>query len=150
MRKTSIKDIARKLSVSIALVSYVLNGKEKMPAFMQAASLNMPSVNFMATPTEVKHGNELFNRFCGTCHVINEGGGGVAPDLAYAINPTNAESFKAIVHQGGYLPLGMPKFGDRLGEKDVEDIRKFILTKAREKKPEPKEDDTRYRKEDKQ
>lgn len=29
MRKTSIKDIARKLSVSIALVSYVLNGKEK-------------------------------------------------------------------------------------------------------------------------
>lgn len=29
MRKTSIKDIARRLHVSIALVSYVLNGKEK-------------------------------------------------------------------------------------------------------------------------
>ncbi len=29
MRRTSIKDIARKLNVSIALVSYVLNGKEK-------------------------------------------------------------------------------------------------------------------------
>jgi mono/diheme cytochrome c family protein len=43
----------------------------------------------------------------------------------------------------------MPKFGDRLSEQDVEDIRKYILTKAREKKQELK-DDTRYRKEDEQ
>jgi quinohemoprotein ethanol dehydrogenase len=130
--------------------TFEINGKGKMPGFNKAvASLVLPPATFKATATEVKHGNELFNRYCATCHVINEGGGGLAPDLAYSLLPTNTENFRGIVHKGGYLPLGMPKFGDRLSENDVEDIRKFILTKAREQKLEPK-DDTRYKKEDKQ
>lgn len=112
--------------------TFVLNGKGKMPAFNKTdAPSTIPAANFTATTAEVKHGDELFNRYCGTCHVLNEGGGGLAPDLAYSPRPTNSETFKSIVHQGAFLPLGMPKFGDRLSENDVEHIRKFILTKAR-------------------
>jgi len=129
--------------------TFVLNGNAKMPEFNKAAPSAIPPVQFTAKATEVKHGDELFNRYCATCHVINEGGGGLAPDLGYSAIPTNTESFKGIVHQGGYLPLGMPKFGNRLSENDVEDIRKFILTKAREPKQQPKEE-TRYKMVEKQ
>lgn len=115
------------------IYTFILNGKAAMPAFNQAAApLAIPAVNFTATPAEATHGGQLFNRFCGTCHVVNEGGGGLAPDLAYSSMPATAEGFRQIVHKGAYLPLGMPRFGDRLSEGDVEDIRKYILTKARE------------------
>lgn len=129
--------------------TFVLNGSGALPEFRKAGSYTLPPAEFTASANEVNDGNKLFNRYCATCHVINEGGGGLAPDLAYSPIPTNTETFKAIVHQGAYLPLGMPKFGDRLKESDVENIRKYILTKAREKKQQP-ENDTRYRKEDKQ
>jgi quinohemoprotein ethanol dehydrogenase len=127
--------------------TFVLNGNAKMPYFKNPVPLAMPAADFNATEAEVKQGGEIFNRFCATCHVVNEGGGGIAPDLAYSAIPTSTETFKAIVHKGGYLPLGMPKFGDRLTENEVENIRRFILTTARRNKQE-KNDDTRYRKED--
>jgi hypothetical protein len=37
-----------------------------------------------------------------------------------------------IVREGAYLPLGMPKFGDRLSEKDVKDIQYFIFNSAKQ------------------
>ena len=45
--------------------------------------------------------------------------------------------------------MGMPKFGGRLNKNDVEDIRKFILTKAKGQK-QPAKDETRYQKEEEQ
>lgn len=129
--------------------TFVLSGKGGLPSFNGSTKLTMPEAAFTATRPEVAQGEALFNHYCGTCHVINEGGGGLAPDLAYSVMPTTTQNFKAIVHGGGYLPLGMPKFGDRLSESDVESIRKFILTKRSEKR-EAKGDDTRYKKEEKQ
>ena len=120
-----------------------------MPEFNKGSLLSVPAADYTATTTELKHGDELFNRYCATCHVVNEGGGGLAPDLAYSTLSVNPASFKAIVHEGGYLRLGMPRFGGRLTENDVEDIRKYILTKARERK-QPAEDDTRFKKQEKQ
>ena len=114
--------------------TFVLNGNAFMPAFNEAKASTIPSANFTATETEIAHGAELVNRYCATCHVINEGGGGIAPDLAYSIIPPDSNSFNSVVHKGGYLQLGMPKFGGRLSDKDVDAIRKYILTKAREKK----------------
>jgi mono/diheme cytochrome c family protein len=129
------------------IYTFALNGKEKMPEFNKPVLPAKPPADFNANASEIKEGGELFNRYCATCHVVNEGGGGIAPDLAYSVIPTNTETFKSIVHKGGYLPLGMPKFGDRLTENEVENIRKFILTTARQNKRE-QNDDTKYRKED--
>ncbi|MEI6948855.1 PQQ-dependent dehydrogenase, methanol/ethanol family [Paraflavisolibacter sp. H34] len=129
--------------------TFVLNGNTALPTYRTGTEPALPLARYTATPAEVAHGSELFNRYCATCHVINEGGGGVAPDLGFSLIPTTPEGFRAIVHQGGYQHLGMPRFGDRLGEGDVEHIRKYILTKAREGKPEPPED-TRYKKQDEQ
>ena len=114
--------------------TFVLNGTAPMPAFNKAVPLTLPETKFTATAAEFAHGETLFWQYCGTCHVVNGGGGGMAPDLAYSVIAANSESILSIAHKGAYLPLGMPKFGDRLSEKDILDIQKYILTKASEAK----------------
>jgi quinohemoprotein ethanol dehydrogenase len=116
------------------IYTFVSGGTAAMPKFIQQAVVpTIPDIPFTATPQEVAHGKELFRSYCSTCHVIAHGGGGLAPDLAYTSSVTH-QSFLAIVYRGAYLPLGMPRFGDRLSENDVLDIQKFILTSAREAK----------------
>ncbi len=111
--------------------TFVLNGNASMPSFNKAVILTMPDVKFTFTKEEFTHGETLFWQYCGTCHVVN-GGGGLAPDLGYSVIAADSAGILGVAHKGGYLPLGMPKFGDRLSEKDILDIRKYILTKARE------------------
>ena len=112
--------------------TFVLNGNAPMPEFTKAVTLTIPDTKFTATATEIAHGETLFWQYCGTCHVVNGGGGGLVPDLAYSSIAANSESILSVAHKGTYLPLGMPKFGDRLSEKDILDIQKYILTKAKE------------------
>lgn len=114
--------------------TFILNGTAAMPEFNKAVTQTIPETKFTATKAEIKHGEEIFWQYCGTCHVVNGGGGGLAPDLAYSTLAAKPESLLAIAHKGGYLSLGMPKFGDRLTEKDIQDIQKYILTTAKESK----------------
>lgn len=111
--------------------TFVLNGNAPMPPFNKAVAVTMPDVKFTATKDEFAHGETLFWQYCGTCHVVKSGGG-LAPDLGYSAIAADSAGILGVAHKGGYLPLGMPKFGDRLSEKDILDIRKYILTKARE------------------
>jgi quinohemoprotein ethanol dehydrogenase len=113
--------------------TFVLGGNKPNPQFAPAVVKTIPDIKFTASKAEIAQGAELFDRFCATCHVVNDGGGGLAPDLAYASEATH-QNFVSIVHQGAYLPLGMPKFGDRLSENEVKNIQKYILTKAKESK----------------
>lgn len=116
------------------IFTFVINGTAAMPEFSKAVTATIPDTKFTATPAEVTHGETLFWQYCGTCHIVNGGGGGLAPDLAYSVIAANSESLLSVAHKGAYLPLGMPKFEDRLSEKDILDIQKYILTKAKEGK----------------
>lgn len=111
--------------------TFVLNGKGKLPVFNQSVALTKPSVNLSEHTGDFANGETLFWKYCGTCHVVNEGGGGLAPDLAYSAVAANKQSILAVVKEGGLLPLGMPKFGDRLTDKDIMDIQQYILTQAK-------------------
>jgi quinohemoprotein ethanol dehydrogenase len=112
--------------------TFVLNGTAPLPEFNKAAALSKPAAIFTATPAELKQGETLFWQYCGTCHIVNGGGGGLAPDLAYSNIAANSENLLSVAHKGAYVSLGMPKFGDRLSEKDILNIQKYILTKATE------------------
>ncbi len=112
--------------------TFMLNGKAALPAFNATVTLQLPKTEFSATKEEISTGETLYWQYCGTCHVVNQGGGGLAPDLAYSLIVTNPESILSVVKEGAYLPLGMPKFGDRLSEKNILDIRSYILSKANE------------------
>jgi quinohemoprotein ethanol dehydrogenase len=100
------------------IFTFVINGTAAMPEFSKAVTPTIPDTKFTATPAEIIHGETLFWQYCGTCHIINGGGGGLAPDLAYSAVAADSAGILGVVHKGGYLPLGMPKFGDRLSEKD--------------------------------
>lgn len=114
------------------IFTFVLKGTAAMPEFSKGITQTIPDTKFTATPAEIKHGETLFWQYCGTCHIVNGGGGGLAPDLAYSVIAANSESLLTVAHKGAYLPFGMPKFEDRLSEKDILDIQKYILKKARE------------------
>jgi len=114
--------------------TFTLNGVAPMPEFNKGLTLTIPDTKFTATKAELGHGETLFWQYCGTCHVVNGGGGGLAPDLAYSTIAANNETLLSVAYNGAYLPLGMPKFGDRLNEKDILDIQKYILTIAKEGK----------------
>lgn len=113
--------------------TFTLNGNAAMPVFNTASTLQLPKSDYTATKEELQDGETLFWQYCGTCHVVNQGGGGLAPDLAYSLIVANPQTMLSVVNDGAYLPLGMPKFGDRLTEKNILDIRSYILRKANEK-----------------
>lgn len=117
------------------IFTFVLGGNKPFPVFSTEAPRTIPDISFTASETEIARGKKLFNTYCGTCHMLGKTGGGLVPNLAFI--PENIhKSFLSIVHDGAYLPLGMPKFGDRISEQDVLNIQKFILTTAKEIKKE--------------
>jgi quinohemoprotein ethanol dehydrogenase len=110
--------------------TFALGAKEAMPEFNKAIEQVIPQISFSATAEEIAHGEKLFWKYCGTCHVVKDGGGGVAPDLAYSSLLANSDILLGVALNGALLSQGMPNFGDRLSEKDVLDIRKYVLTVA--------------------
>jgi quinohemoprotein ethanol dehydrogenase len=114
------------------IFTFGLDGKAPYPTFEKAKEQKLIDVPFSATKDQIAHGQGLFLQYCDMCHAAaGKGGGGVIPDLGYSSKETHA-SIMQIVREGAYLPLGMPKFGDRLSEKDVKDIQYFIFNSAKQ------------------
>ncbi len=82
----------------------------------------------------VAQGNELYHAQCASCH----GGIGIpnevaitAPDLRLMTLATHAD-FENIVIQGARAERGMPDFEDALCSEQLEAIRAFIVTQAKQ------------------
>ena len=80
--------------------------------------------------SKVSHGETTYWKYCGTCHVVAETGGGVAPDLGYS-PMVGTPAFTSVVLDGALLINGMPNFGDRLNKDDAEAIQHYIINKVR-------------------
>jgi quinohemoprotein ethanol dehydrogenase len=111
--------------------TFSLSGKANMPTFNQHIPLQKNNLTVNATPIELKQGETLFWKYCGTCHVVNSGGGGIAPDLAFSAIIADTTALYNVVHEGALANLGMPKFGNRLAKEDIMQIRKYVLTEAK-------------------
>lgn len=112
--------------------TYALGKSVAGPEFTKPESRKRIDLNIVATREEIARGAVLFVTYCAICHPAIGSGGGNLPDLGYSSEGTY-QNFQAIVRKGLLLPLGMPNFGDRLSETDAENIKNYILTKAREK-----------------
>ena len=113
--------------------TFALGKKQPMPTFPIKPEKKLIELPIVATEKELAHGNLLFNQYCGACHNLN--GGGTIPDPTFSTEET-FNAFKDIVWDGAYLPKGMPKFGDRLSEQDVADIKSYILSESKRKREE--------------
>ncbi len=116
------------------LYTFALGGNAKMPEFPAEPQEQLVDLDVTATPKQVENGGQLFQRYCSVCHqMILFPGGGSIPDLTYS-TPQVFQSFQQIVGEGTLLALGMPKFGDRLTNTDISDLKAFILDLARSRR----------------
>jgi len=109
------------------LYTFALGKNKSIPDFPVVPEKSLVNLDFKATQKQINNGAKLFGRYCGQCH-----GGGIIPDLTYS-SPEIFKSFHQVVGDGVLLGLGMPKFGDRLTESDIEDVKNYILSEAKTK-----------------
>jgi alcohol dehydrogenase (cytochrome c)/quinohemoprotein ethanol dehydrogenase len=83
----------------------------------------------MASPATVKKGEELYQRYCGSCHGDVAVSGGVLPDLRYSGALANQQWF-SIVMDGMLAPYGMVGFSKELSRQDAEAIRAYVIFRA--------------------
>ena len=114
-------------SIPVCSTSFALDAKANFPEFPKAPEKEIVSLDFTASDEEIAQGAKLYEIYCRRCH-----GGGVIPDLTYS-SPEIFNVFQQIVGDGIYAGLGMPKFGDRLSEEQIQNIKYYILSEAKSK-----------------
>jgi quinohemoprotein ethanol dehydrogenase len=99
------------------------------PAPYPAPSQPQPLDLTAAEPSagDADHGGAMFGQLCGTCH----GGGVFLPNLPRSPAILSQAGFKAIVHDGALKDRGMAPFARFLSEQGVEDVRAYLLWRAR-------------------
>ena len=119
------------------LLVYKLGGTAKLP---EATPVPPPVLNpppAFGTAAVISHGQELYGRFCSTCHGNDGLSRGMFPDLRYAGAINSPEAFKAIVVDGALTPNGMVSFAKALKPDEPEAIRAYLVSKAIQAKNAP-------------
>jgi mono/diheme cytochrome c family protein len=82
-----------------------------------------------AEPTagDADHGGAVYGQFCGTCH----GGGVFLPNLARSPVILSKAGFSGVVLGGALKSQGMASFERFVSPKDVEDLRAYLLWRAK-------------------
>lgn len=71
-------------------------------------------------------GASLYMRRCVMCHGISGQQSNIITDLRRSPIVANAAAWKAVVHDGAFLPKGMPRFEGQLSEEEVQAIRAYM------------------------
>ena len=108
------------------LYTFALGKNGQLPDFPKKTTQPLISLDFDATQEQLKHGEQLYLRYCSACHRD----GGSIPALTRA-TPETLGMFERIVGEGLFLEKGMPNFGNRLSEEDIMDIKNYILSNAK-------------------
>jgi quinohemoprotein ethanol dehydrogenase len=119
------------------ILVYKIGGTAQLP---EAAPILPPVLNpppAFGTPEVIARGQELYGRFCGTCHGNDGLSRGMFPDLRYAGAINSPEAFKAIVVDGALTPNGMVSFAKALKADEPEAIRAYLVAKAHAAKKAP-------------
>lgn len=109
--------------------TYSLEGKAEYPEYSEYQRTSLVSgVEYDAGKAEEGLGIYVTN--CAFCHgVPGVDRGGVLPNLGYS-DASTIENLELFVLQGALAHQGMPNFGERLKQDDVEKIRAFIMSTA--------------------
>jgi PQQ-dependent dehydrogenase (methanol/ethanol family) len=113
------------------MLTYRIGGTAPPPPPADLPPPPRPTIELEASAADVVAGGNTFHRWCSTCHGIGAVGGGVLPDLRYATPETHAR-LSDIVLGGIYQDRGMPSFAKWLKPADVEQIRAYVVSRARD------------------
>jgi quinohemoprotein ethanol dehydrogenase len=112
------------------ILVYKLGGTSKLPdavPFVEPA-LNPPTA--FGSAEVVAHGQDVYGRFCSTCHGADGLSRGMFPDLRYSGALASGEAFKAIVIDGALTANGMVSFAKAISAQDAEAVRAYVVSKA--------------------
>jgi alcohol dehydrogenase (cytochrome c)/quinohemoprotein ethanol dehydrogenase len=112
------------------LLVYKLGGTATLPEPTPVPPLTLNPPPAFGTPEVVAHGQELYGRFCSTCHGTDGLSRGMFPDLRYAGAINSADGFRAIVVDGALTANGMVSFKEALRGDDPEAIRAYLVSRA--------------------
>ena len=113
------------------IFTFAVDAKETYSGFYKSKPKELINLPVSATEEEINKGQLLYNANCRHCHGWKGDNGGAIPNLTYSSEGTFA-IIEDIVLKGMYLKKGMPNFSDRLNQKDVSDIKSYILHSANE------------------
>jgi len=128
----SVMGLGSKFTPSInpgTVYTFALGESRPMPVFPATPERSLTTFSVPATKTQIEHGSLLYMQYCGRCHGTVGAGGGALPDLGRSPASIH-ENFAAIVRKGLLSASGMPNFGSRLSEQDVQDLQGYILSTA--------------------
>jgi mono/diheme cytochrome c family protein len=112
------------------LLVYKLGAIGKLPdevAFPDPV-LNPPAA--FGSAEVINHGQQVYGRFCSTCHGSDGLSRGMFPDLRYSGALGSAAAFKAIVIDGALTQNGMVSFAKGISATDAEAVRAYVVSKA--------------------
>ena len=119
------------------VLTFTLDGKDTLPAFTYSEPTPPEDPDYKPDAKRSQTGFMIYaGNACLVCHGWNAVGGGAAPDLRYSPIITDPDTFKAVVH-GALKPNGMPPF-PQISDKDLEDLRFYLRTRAQQAPAEKK------------
>jgi quinohemoprotein ethanol dehydrogenase len=90
--------------------------------------LNPPPA--FGTAAVIGRGEDVYGRFCSTCHGSDGLSRGMFPDLRYSGTLASADAFRIIVLEGALAQNGMVSFRAALSADDAESVRAYLVDRA--------------------
>jgi quinohemoprotein ethanol dehydrogenase len=111
------------------VLTFALGGTATVPKAVPYKPQFVADPGYREDKAAQARGGALYYNRCGTCHGVDIVAAGIAPDLRTSPAILSADTVTAIVHDGGLVENGMPKFAE-LTAQQREDIRQFLRAAA--------------------
>jgi quinohemoprotein ethanol dehydrogenase len=106
-------------------------GTATLPAPPPVPEMTLDPPPMPTDAASIDRGELLFERHCAACHGGSATSGGMVPDLRYSANLVG-DGWDTIVLDGALEHQGMATFGDIFDRDDAEDIRNYVIMRARQ------------------
>lgn len=113
------------------LLTFRLGGDQEIPEPPRKPVREGGAEDVSASSGDATRGYELYSIHCWQCHGSEAVAGAITPDLRSSSKDVY-DSFEGIVLGGALSQNGMPAFSDVLDADDVEDIRAYVIHRARQ------------------
>jgi quinohemoprotein ethanol dehydrogenase len=119
------------------LLVFKLGGTAQLPPEVPAPQQVLNPPPQFGTEQTLQHGEEIYNRFCSTCHGTDGQSRGLFPDLRYSAALYSEGAIDTIVLDGALTANGMVSFKKALSKDDVNAVRAYVVRLAHELQSNP-------------